>query len=359
MTDSAEKSRTPISLGDLIALNQEIAALVRAGIPLDVGLSSLESDMPGSLGELTDRLSRRVKGGASLADAVEAEGDAVPRVYRAVVRTGLKVGRLAEALESLTGYAKAVLELRRRINLALLYPGIVLMTAYALFVCFLVVFVPELEATYSFSRLPVRRWLALLTTLGSTLPYWGFVLPVLLVVIIERWIRSGRAALSISHVGTARTNQPGWIRLFPAITNFHRANFAELLALLLEQETPLPDAMLLASESVGDPNLVADAEQIAGRLRTGASLTHSLQQASSIPPFMQWMMSTGEHQSALAPALRQVTDIYRRRAMHEAEWIKMCLPVAMVIVIGGGATLIYALSLFLPLVELYRSLSVG
>jgi hypothetical protein len=37
----------------------------------------------------------------------------------------------------------------------------------------------------------------------------------------------------------------------------------------------------------------------------------------------------------------------------------MLLPVLAILVIGGGATLIYGLTLFIPLTELYRNLGVG
>ena len=42
-----------LSLEHLIALNDEIAALIRAGLPLERGLLSVGSDLPGRLGEVT------------------------------------------------------------------------------------------------------------------------------------------------------------------------------------------------------------------------------------------------------------------------------------------------------------------
>ena len=67
-----------ITLDELVALNDEIIALVRAGVPLDRGLVSLGTDLPGRLGTLADTLGRRLESGESLAEMLEDSGDGLP-----------------------------------------------------------------------------------------------------------------------------------------------------------------------------------------------------------------------------------------------------------------------------------------
>ena len=45
-----------ISLDELVALNEEMAALVRAGVPLDAGMADLGGDLPGKLGVLATQI---------------------------------------------------------------------------------------------------------------------------------------------------------------------------------------------------------------------------------------------------------------------------------------------------------------
>ena len=67
---SADLPKTKqIALEDLIALNDEIASLVRAGVPLELGLSGFASSVSGRLRRLTDGLAERMKAGASLSAA--------------------------------------------------------------------------------------------------------------------------------------------------------------------------------------------------------------------------------------------------------------------------------------------------
>ena len=55
--------------------------------------------------------------------------------------------------------------------------------------------------------------------------------------------------------------------------------------------------------------------------------------------------------------LRQNADMYRRRAVARAEWLRWRLPVILTLAIGGTITLVYALSLFIPWVALLKELT--
>src|SRR6516165_9780269 len=98
-------ARAPLSLEQLIALNEEILALARAGMPLERGMLDLGADLPGRLRVITNTLGQRMRAGESLSDALAASGGGIPPVYRAVVDAGVKSGRLAVALEGLATYA--------------------------------------------------------------------------------------------------------------------------------------------------------------------------------------------------------------------------------------------------------------
>src|SRR5215469_8849422 len=101
------------TLDDLLALNDEIAALVRAGVPLESGLAELGRELPGHHGRVARALSQRLARGASLDQALLESRDEFPELYVSVVTAGLKSGRLASALEGLAAAARRVAELRQ------------------------------------------------------------------------------------------------------------------------------------------------------------------------------------------------------------------------------------------------------
>src|SRR4051794_36850176 len=109
-----------LSLDQLAALNDEIAALARAGLPLERGLLTIGRDVPGKLRDVMVTLGERMSRGEGLAEAMAAEGARFPTIYRAVVEAGLRAGRLSVALEGLSGFVRGYAEARRSIGMALL-----------------------------------------------------------------------------------------------------------------------------------------------------------------------------------------------------------------------------------------------
>lgn len=347
MTTSDVPSRKPLTPDDLIALNEEIASLVRAGVPLEMGLAGLGLSVSGRLGRLSERLAEHMNAGAFLPEALAAEGSRLPGAYRAVVEAGLESGRLPEALESLTRYARSMAEVRRRLALALIYPCVVLGVAYVLFIAFILSLVPQLAAMYESSRLPVRNWLPAFESLHRTVIYWGPAVPIVMVLLLVAF-------------GPWRGPQrlfPGRFGWVPGLHHYHRAMFTNLLAILLEHEVRLAEALRLAAEATEDRAFIGETAKLADNVQSGRSLRESLPAATRFPPFMKWMMTTGEQQGALVPALRQLSEVYRRRASRQARLVQLVLPVVLTLGLGGSVVFAYALSLFIPLSDLLKDLS--
>src|SRR5438270_10950303 len=102
----------PLTLEQLAALSEEIAALARAGVPLHRGLCELARDMPGRLGKAAAAIGAKLDAGQPL-DAVVADlGATLPEGYRAVIAAGVRAGRLPAALEAVARTARRVKQLR-------------------------------------------------------------------------------------------------------------------------------------------------------------------------------------------------------------------------------------------------------
>ena len=89
MERNQSSNSTGISLDQLIALNDEIAALVRAGIPLELGLKHIGGDMPGRPGTLAATLSAEMERGQTLVEVLRRHPESFPPIYRAVVTAGV------------------------------------------------------------------------------------------------------------------------------------------------------------------------------------------------------------------------------------------------------------------------------
>ena len=192
----------------------------------------------------------------------------------------------------------------------------------------------------------------------GTEAYWWPVGPIVIAVLMVVWIRSGTTA-------GLRGGSWGGLRLFPwmgrLLADFEAANFAELLALLLEHRVPYPSALVLAAEAAGAPRLADGAGRVAEAIRSGAPVGAAVEAAGrgAFPPMLRWTLAVGQAQGSLGSALHHMADIYRKRARYRAEQIAVFLPMILTLGVGAGAVAFYAISLFLPLVEILRGLAAG
>jgi general secretion pathway protein F len=345
-----------ITLDQLLALNAEIVALVRAGVPLERGLLVTGRELRGRLGRITGALGRRLSQGESLVEALQGEGRAIPPLYRAVVEAGARSGRLPVALEGLARYVRGYSEARATIGLALWYPIVVLTLAYGLFVGLVTLVIPRFLATFEALQMtasPVLRWLS---RLGQTAEIWWPIGPLLLIVLVIAWLRSGAAA-------RFRTPSWSWLRVFPwmksILANYESASFSELLALLLEHNVAYPEALGLAADSTGNPRLIRGARGLAEAITRGEGAAPALQTVPerTFLPMLRWVLATGQQQGSLVEALRNLGDLYRKRAKYQAGKLSVFLPTILMLALGGSATLLYGLALFLPFINVLRQLS--
>ena len=324
-------------LEEFVALNDELAALVRAGLPLELGIG------PDGRRRVAGRITERLRQGRSLDEALRLEGTALPPGYRAVIEAGLRSGRLVQAVESVSRTARVMITLRRRLALASIYPAIVVVLVAAL----ALLLVPRLltavdgiiRQSHDTPSPVVRGPLWLLEENPTGWLYW---LP--FVALFLLWGTGGVTALAFRLPGIG-----------PALRSYRLAAFAELAAALLDHGTPLDEAMTLAAGASGDRRLAGEALLAARSLGEGRSAAEALAELRSLPRFARWMLTAGAAQGTLEATLRHVADWAARRGAARADWFSLVAPAAMTLLIGGTAVIAFAAVTFGPVVELlYR-----
>ena len=357
MVDVAPEGRPgkPITLEELIALNDEISALARSGMPLELGLAALGNELPGRLSHFAHAVGARMRSGETLSQALKAANVGVPPVYEAVVEAGIRSGRLSVALEGMAAYTKAVTEARRSVGLALWYPFLLMSLSYVLFLLVLTMVLPKFVETFQDLGLPIQTGVRVLATIGSTASYWGPLLPAALIVFVIGWSLTNRAE------GLGGAGRFSLLRSIPwmssMINGFEAAGFADLLALLIEHHVPLNEAMTLAGRSSGDPRMEKEAEAASLAISEGRTLYGDGRRHSVFPPLLRWLISSGQGQAELVMGLRQMADRYRRVARYQGEKLRVILPTVLLFGVGAGSALIYGLALFVPLTSLWNTLS--
>ena len=340
-----------VSIDQLTALNDEIAALVRAGVPLEQGLATIGRQQRGPHGRAAEKLAERLQRGDSLPAAVEAAGLPLPASYRAVIAAGLASGSLPEALAAVNRQAGAAASLRATLRRAAIYPLVVCLVAWILLVVVLGRLVPAFEQWYAN---PQVAWqYGFLSSLREAPELWFLAGPaVLLLAAAAMWLPgflSGRRA--------------SWMLRLPVLKGpgerYEWSTFSELLAMLVEHEVPAPQALRLAAESCSLPELKQLAHETATAIEHGQpadSVPGLIDTRSAVPAALRGQLRHGLRQARVAVRLRQLAEDWQIQAGHQAMLIVSAVVPLVVAAIGGVVVLLYCLAVFLPLTQLLQDL---
>jgi general secretion pathway protein F len=341
MTNAFGQRPRPASFDDLAALNRELAALVRAGLPLEQGLAGIADDLGHGPGDLAARLQRETAAGRSLSEAIAAQGEALPTVYRAVVEAGLASGRLPAALEGFAESAARMADLRRIAAQAVAYPLIVIAMSVVMFLGVAATMLPSVELLDAGPRV----WARGLAPSGRTAMVGMIAAPLVIALLAWLWWRRTAGPRAASRGGSWAAYLPGARRA--ALLSGH-ASFAELLALLTSCRVPLVEALPLAAGASGRAELRQAATSLAATLAAGQPLVHARDSFRRLPPLVRTALLGGRDQQSLSAALSQAAAAYRERANDWTAQVALLAPMAATVVVGAVVIGGYALLLLQP-----------
>lgn len=340
----------------LIALNDEIAGMARAGLPLDQGLAALAKEMGrGQLRSVTQALAADLQSGQTLPGALERQKGKVPPYYASLVAAGVRTGRVGDVLSTLTTYARSVANLRVLLVDAFFYPAVVVAFGVFLFLFMGFFLLPQIQVVYrDFGfRLP---WLtALFLKLGDD-PVAYLVVPLVSLVALCLVVRWGFRVTAAGRMLWAQL-----LYAIPILGTLLRAarlaSFTELLSILVDHETPLPEAFRLAGDACSDPVMTHAAREIEQELLQGKPLGQVLRGRGLVPEWVAWMTALGEQRGTLAASLRHVATMYRRQVELRTGVMKGVLPSLLIVVLAGGFVLLALAVIFAPMLRLLEGLS--
>src|SRR5881398_3450891 len=137
----AAGGRSRVKANDFLLFNQQLAALLRAGIPILQAITMLRKRAASArLRAVLGDVEEQIRGGAALSQAFASQGSIFPRIYTASILAGERSGALDEVLLRYVTYMRRNVALRRKIRGALAYP-LFLLFASACMVTFLAIYV--------------------------------------------------------------------------------------------------------------------------------------------------------------------------------------------------------------------------
>jgi general secretion pathway protein F len=347
---ASEPTGGRLSEEEAVEISREVAELAKAGLPLAPGLRALADEMPRRrLTRALRRLARRLDQGSSLEAALEAEGRRFPSHVRGLMLAGVRSGHLVEALEELVNLEVARAELRRQVWHRVAYPCLLLAMLVPLFGCLCAFIVPQFALIYKEfdAALPqLTRAVLWFGGPGGAVFFGGLVCLVaafLAVVSLRGVAWSRRLLYAVPFIGPVWR----WAGLM---------NLSRLMAVLLGQQVPLPEAFRLTAAGLREGDLALACRGAARQVEAGYSLTESVSQFWQFPPSFRPLVKWAERTSDPAEAFRAGAEMFEGRVRVSLALLEPAfLPLVFLFIIASVAFLVAGL--MLPLISLIQNLS--
>ncbi len=303
-------ARRHVAAADLLLLTEELAALIRAGLPLLKCIDILRQRRGGTAaGGVLDRIRDRVAAGMSLSSAFAQEDPElrIPRLFVTSVRIGENSGDLEGALRRYAHHLGRAQTLRSRVRGALLYPAALLAVSLAVIGILLGFVLPRFADFYASheAALPLpTRVLMSVSTLAEgrgNLVMIGLVVIVVMVVLAAR----SEAGRELRERASMRLPLLGGLRRL-----YLDVESSRTMATLLRGGAPLTEAIAVAAEGTDHGFYRRRLRQVGEMVSEGNSLHRSLEVNGLMDLMGLEMVEVGESTGTLEEMLGHVADSY-------------------------------------------------
>ena len=337
-----------VSTERFLLFNQELLALVRAGLPIVQSFDiMLERQKDKRFREILADIREKITSGVALSDAFASYGNLFPPIYATSLRAGERSGDLEGVLRRFLKYQKMIVALRKKVIGALIYPAILVLLSGTMIFVMLTYVIPKFAEFFAGfgAELPwfTRVMIGLATGLRDNiiLVLGGLVLGV---VALNYWVRTSgrllwdRFKLHIPFAGGV-------------LHRFAIMQFTQSLGTLLQGGTPMVPAIEIASQSITNQLMATKIQSIIQNVREGEPLWRSLDSTGVMSDLAVEMIKVGESTGALTEMLANVSEFYDEEI--EARLSRMVAAIEPLILVLMGvviAVLLYAF--YLPLFRL-------
>jgi type IV pilus assembly protein PilC len=341
--------RRRIGRQELLVFNQELATLLKAGMPLVQSLDILRQRVTNpTFKAVLDGVYDKVKAGTALSEAFGEHPDLFPAVYSASLMAGERAGNLDEVIRRYVSYEKVVGAVRRRTISALIYPMILVTMMLILIGIIVLRVVPAFSEFYS--------------QFGRELPMSTRV-----IIAVSNFVVGNLAIILVAIVGGVLALASWWKRpgqgtridrmllelpwAGDTLRKFATSQLARTLATLLGGGIPLVNALEIAGRAMTNRYLADELGDVTRSVREGESFADGLRSRGAFPDVAVKMVEVGESTGALQEMLTSLAEFYEEEIETEVgRFITLIEPV--ILIVMGAVIALVVMALYMPLFEL-------
>jgi type IV pilus assembly protein PilC len=326
-----KRTRKP-KLQELATYTQQLANLLKSGMPLTVALNSMTHlESKGIPSDISKALKQEVMEGTSLSDSMSKQPAVFTELYVNMVRAGEQSGALVDVLRRLADHYNRFAEVQSKFKSALIYPAVVSSVGVGIIIFFMTFMLPRFLTIFEGLKVPLPMATRILVSISNMITtYWWLILLVIftIVVLFKRFKSTPEGKRRID----------AWKMNAPVVGQVVRLNifgqFARTLSTLLINGVPVLSALKITEDIM--PNVMVK-EAIAKTreaVTDGKSLAVPLAQSKLFPQLMIDLIKIGEETGDVPGALSNIADTYENELTIGLRVMTNLIEPAMIIVMA-------------------------
>jgi type IV pilus assembly protein PilC len=327
-----EVTTKKLSQADLMNFSRQLAAFLRAGIPILDALEALTDDSSNKdlqkvLIDVTDAL----RAGSTFSAAIAAHQERFPSYYVGILRSAELTGNLDIVMDQLARYIERDLEASRTLKSALTYPLVIFGMSIVTVAVLVIYVLPKFKDFFAsfHAKLPLAT--RMLISFGDFMEQWGLVIVALLIV-------SAIAGYLYVHTENGRYRKDKLLLRLPVVGDVVQCaaieRFCRILGAMLEAGVSVPEAMAAASEAANNRVYRRALAEAREAMLRGEGLARPLADTGLFPGAAAQMLRVGEDSGTLDLQLKTAAEYYESELSYKVKRLTTLFEPIVIVTMG-------------------------
>lgn len=340
---------------DKLLFTKYLSEMLKSGIPVDEAISTAKDQSKNPyFKKILRQIEDSVRNGQSLHKSLARFPDAFSPLYTSLVKVGEESGNLEENLGYLATQIKKAYEFKKKVQGAMLYPGIILATTVIAGGGLAVFVLPQLVDLFKSLNTNLPLSTKILLFVAQTMKDYGILI---MAAVIGIFVFGGML-LQTSYV------KPKWHKLLlalpglgPLLQNIQLTNLNRNLGLMLKSGITLVPALKTEYEATDNLVYKAYLKRLINAAETGKGMSEEMRmhRFTFLPMIMTKMVGIGEKTGKLDETLLYLGDFFEEEVDETTKNLSTIIEPVLLLVIGLGVGFI-ALAIISPIYELTGSI---
>lgn len=340
---------------DLAGFLRDMGVMLRAGVPaldaLRTVISEGQTSSSPGIAQVARQMHKDLDAGISISDAFARRPDVFPETVRNMMAIGDQSGNLDRMLLESAEHTERVLNIRRDIRTALIYPIFVFATIIAVAAFWITYVIPTLGDLFDQLNADMPAFTVSLIALSE------WVVDRLLMVVLLLVV------LTVGGIWLVRNHDPTRYAIHTIghrlpltrvlITSSGMAAMTEHLAILVRAGLDIVTSLDILTRTTNDLYYRRRLIQVRQAVTRGEGVASSMRATGGFPAMTVRMIAVGEESGSLDEQLSHLSAEYRKRLTVVIASLSEIIKPA-IILVAGGLFFVLVLALLIPIYDLIR-----